>query len=268
MGIIAYGGGKFYLAPKLIELIPPHHLYVEVFAGGANLLFTKERSGLEILNDLNRNLYALYKVLSEPLSYKKWSRKVRRFLISRDIFNECKLQLQKDDIDIIDRAAIYYYLNRCSMFGMCTSFGISRGKKRATLYKDLKDAHKRLEGVIVENKSFEKIIKIYDSPETFFYLDPPYVMETRTGGKMYDHEMTNEQHELLLDLLLNIKGKALLSGYDNQLYNDKLSGWNKKKYEQLLQLGRNTMTGVNIQTRTEVVWYNYNLIDLFNQEGL
>ena len=81
--------------------------------------------------------------------------------------------------------------------------------------------------VIVEHRSALELVSRYDSPQTLFYADPPYLPETRTSETKYQHEMTQADHEALLDRLCNIQGMAVVSGYPSALYDGRLSGWRR-----------------------------------------
>ncbi|WP_329959647.1 DNA adenine methylase [Proteus mirabilis] len=110
----------------------------------------------------------------------------------------------------------------------------------------------RLRGVIIENKPALDLIKKHDTVDTLFYLDPPYVLETRVAGnRYYNYEMTNEQHSELLQTVNSVSGKVIISGYDSDLYNNKLTGWRKVTKEARISAGRGT--GI----RTECLWMNY-----------
>lgn len=88
---------------------------------------------------------------------------------------------------------------------------------------------KRLKNVLIENRDAKDIIALYDDPETLFFIDPPYVRSTRTANVVaYRYEMTDEEHIELLDSINEIKGKIILSGYDHEIYNSRLSHWQKK----------------------------------------
>ena len=96
----------------------------------------------------------------------------------------------------------------------------------------LSEISARFMRVQIENKDFREIIKQYDRPTTFFYLDPPYVSGTRKSAKVYAHEMADKDHQDLVDLLLNMKGKAMLSGYDTEIYRPlEEAGWEKHTFK-------------------------------------
>jgi DNA adenine methylase len=84
--------------------------------------------------------------------------------------------------------------------------------------------HGRLKNVALSNRPAADVIREFDGPATVFYLDPPYLQSTRASPDVYCHEMTEPQHRELLDTLLTVKGKVLLSGYASPLYDTALAG--------------------------------------------
>jgi len=208
---IAWVGGKSQLTDTIIPLIPEHKGYVEVFAGAAWLLFRKEPSKSEIINDLNGDLVRLYRVLQhhleEFLRYFKW------VLISREAFDRLK-KVDPNTLTDIQRAARFYYLVKCG-FGARVdnpSFGIgSTQAPRLNLVRieeELSAAHLRLSRVFVDNRPYADCIKRFDKPTTFFYVDPPYYdCEDYYGKGMFAKADFVKLHELLS----NVKGKWLMS---------------------------------------------------------
>jgi DNA adenine methylase len=104
------------------------------------------------------------------------------------------------------------------------------------------------------NRDFEKVIDLYDSEDTFFFADPPYLHRTRLAANVYNHEMPDEDHVRLLVKLAQVEGKVMLCGYPNDLYSEHLKGWNEHKYE--VRCGADAHQGSRGQ-RIEVVWLNY-----------
>lgn len=208
---LGYLGGKSILSRKIIPLIPPHICYCEVFAGAGWVLFRKNESKCEVINDINKELITLYRViknhLEEFIRYFKW------VLISRDEFERLKKELSETLTDI-QRAARFYYLLRLS-FGSRVdrhNFGLQRQRKPRInlirLEEDLSDIHLRLCNVTIENLPYDNIITRYDSPDTFFYLDPPYW----DCEKFYGPGIFNKDDFIKLQALLKaIHGKFIMS---------------------------------------------------------
>lgn len=117
------------------------------------------------------------------------------------------------------------------------------------LPETLKQATKRLKNAQIENLSAIEIINRYNTDDVFIYADPPYLLDTRKGY-LYKHEMTDEQHIELLKTLVKHPGKVMISGYENDLYNGILKGWEKAR--------KNTTAEKGLQ-RQEVIWMNYKM---------
>lgn len=80
------------------------------------------------------------------------------------------------------------------------------------------------------------------------YCDPPYLMETRSGGPLYEHEMSDVDHRRLLRCILDLPCLVMLSGYQNPMYSQALKGWNSIHYPVMTRGG---------SLKTEWLWYNF-----------
>ena len=232
---LCWYGGKTRLVPKLLPLVPKHQTYVEVFGGSAALFFAKDVSPLEVINDLNSGLVNFYWVLRDPEKIRKFTYLANLTPYSREEFNFCRSTWQtcKDDVK---KAHRWFVVMRESFaavggrFGLSVTAGGAVGGYLAAIQR-LPEIHKRLRHVQIENRDFRKLIQTYDRATTFFYLDPPYVLSTRKR-KAYDHEMSDEDHTELVKMLLRIKGKAMLSGYANPIYEPlKRCGWKRHDFK-------------------------------------
>lgn len=112
----------------------------------------------------------------------------------------------------------------------------------------LLQAAERLRGVQIENRPAAELLKEFNRPGVLAYLDPPYLLETRNGGKQYKCEMSRGDHIALLEVARAHKGKILISGYPSGLYSDMLQGWHRKDTYSLTQSGRK---------RKECLWMNF-----------
>lgn len=211
-GIIPWIGGKRRLAKQILPLFPAHTCYVEPFCGAAALFFMKEPSKTEVLNDVNRELVTLYRVLQNHLE--EFMRQFKWALVSRKIF-EWLQDTPPEVLTDIQRAARFYYLQRTAFGGKITgqSFGTATtGAPRFNLLRleeDLSEAHLRLSRVYIEHLGWRECIERYDREHTFFYMDPPY-----WGTEGYGVEFGIEQYELIAERLRSIKGKAIVSVND------------------------------------------------------
>lgn len=214
---LSYRGGKSLLASKILTRIPEHHCYCEAFAGAAWILFRKEESKVEIINDINTDLVTLYRViklhLEEFIRYLKW------ILVSRDEFDRFKAE-NVDTLTDIQRAVRFYYILR-NAFGSRIknpSFQINSTRRAAfnllRIEEELSEVHLRLSQVYIENMDYKSLIPRFDRPGTFYYLDPPYWgCETDYGDGIF----SQGDFLALRDILATIKGKFLLSINDNQI---------------------------------------------------
>lgn len=204
-------GGKWQLSKQIVALIPEHECYVEPFAGAAWVLFRKQQSTVEVLNDINRDIVTLYRVLQHHLE--EFVRYFRWVLVSRDEFARL-LRVEPDTLTDIQRSARFYYLQKLAFGGRVAqpTFGTATTRPpRLNLLRieeELSAAHLRLARVFVENLPYADLITRYDRPTTFFYLDPPYWgCEDYYGKAIFERE----DFARLAERLETIQGKFLLS---------------------------------------------------------
>ena len=250
-GPIRWFGGKGNMLRRLLPLIPMHETYVEVFGGGAALLFAKEISPLEVYNDIDSGLVTFFRVLRDPEKFARFYHLAAFTLYSREEYYYCR-ETWADVEDEVEKAYRWFVVARMSFGGhFAHSWGFnltghspSSGAWANTL-RLLPEIHQRFSQVQVENRDFRKIIETYDLPDTFFYLDPPYVLETRRSGG-YAHEMSIDDHKALVDILLRIKGKAMLSGYAHEVYAPlESAGWHRKDFPTVCHaVGRTRQSGL------------------------
>jgi DNA adenine methylase len=217
----AWIGGKRKLAKQIIEIMPPHQKYIEVFGGGLAVLYQKEklscRDCIEVINDFNSELINLHQVIQKyPQTL---SDRFSELLISRDLFSLFKEQVEFSNISKIDRAIRYLYLLSYSFGSRGESFAMTKSIKPKSLIRDFRIYSKRLQNVQIENLSFEKLIREYDREDVLFYLDPPYYETERYYS---NSSFSKDSHILLFETLNNIKGKFVLSynshSFIKQLY--------------------------------------------------
>ncbi len=225
---------KRWIIPKLAAY--PHDIYVEPYGGGASVLFAKPPAPVEVYNDLNGDLVEFFKILADPAQFKKFVRLVALLPHSRKMFYDYRAEYVKEKNPIV-RAAKWFYVIRKSFSGTCgRAWGhaitmSTRGMATMCsswlgVVEKLPEVHARFQRVQIEHLPALRIIKKYDTPNTLFYLDPPYIAGTRSVAQFYRHEMTDEDHAELLETILNIKGKACLSGYEHPIYQPLLdAGW-------------------------------------------
>lgn len=226
--LIPWPGGKRRLAKTILPLFPPHVCYVEAFAGGAGLLFSRDAPAkVEVINDVHGELVRLYRCVQHHLD--EFVRQFRWALTSREMFTWAKLQ-HPDTLTDIQRAARFYYLQRCC-FGAKVSgqtFGVSHTQppnfNLLRIEEELSAAHLRLARVVVENLPWQECVQRYDRTGTFFLLDPPY---WKVEG--YGVPFGMEQYEQLAETMRQLKGKAILTINDHPRMREVFAGFRTRK---------------------------------------
>lgn len=210
---IAWMGGKRLLAPKIVSLFPDDiDRYIEVFGGGGSVLFCKEKHAkLEVYNDSNGDLVNLFRCTKYHRG--ELQREISGYFNSREIFDEIKEKMNIPGFTDIQRAGMFYILNKASYGSNMRTFG---GRKRNLSADYLEKSEKRLENVVIENLDFEKLIEKYDHPKALFYCDPPY----SNAERYYDSLFREEDHERLKAVLSRINGKFILSYNDSDYIRD------------------------------------------------
>jgi DNA adenine methylase len=252
VALIPYFGGKSRLAKTIISRLPKHDCYVEVFAGGASVLFAKDTSPAEILNDLDRDLITLYRtVKNHP---EELYRQFKLTLVARDEFRRM-MEINPDTLTDIQRAARYLYLQKSCFGGKVRgrTFGTSSTNPPRlnflTLEQTIQDAWIRLAQVTIECLDFRDLIPRYDRPHTVFFLDPPYWC---IPG--YKHDFERQDFIDLGGVLRDIKGRFLMTLNDTKEVREIFSQYNIDEvpltYSMSLKLGSRK------QTRTELLISN------------
>lgn len=212
-------GGKKALRDVIVPRFPLfYERYIEVFGGGGWVLFHKPPGNdFEVYNDFNSLLTNLYRcVRDRPLELIE---ALRFVLNSREDFEITRNILATGSTaDDVQRAAYFYQLIRYSYASSLTSFG-SQPHDMWSNFPLIEQAHRRLARVVIEKKDCVKLIRQYDRPESFFYLDPPYIETERYYSNIGENGFTEIDHIRLRDALMSIMGKFLLS------YNDCPFAW-------------------------------------------
>lgn len=261
---ISWFGGKANLAEKIVPFIEntDHEAYVEVFGGGASVLFAKKKkSKVEVYNDIDEGLVNFFRVFRDPKQFKILYHLIKCTPYSRQEYNFClkNWEKAKNPVTRAYRWFIVAHMSFSGRFGQGWSYGITSKKRNyLSMIQEFETIHKRCMDFQVENMSFDKLMLRYDTPTTLFYLDPPYIPETRKSGT-YMHETTVEDHEKLVSYLVNdLKGQAILSGYRHKIYDsitDK-NGWYCKDFNVIchtvLMSGKGSKR--EEQERVETLW--------------
>lgn len=253
---LRFYGGKWKLAPWIIGWFPrTHEHYVEPYGGAGSVLLRKPRSFCETYNDLNRRVVAFFHVLRE-----RPDELVHAISLTPYALAEYTQSLDDPDpIDPLEAARRFYVRAMQGRSGPGAKYrsGWRRWKTPAgnappslswTRTTHLYQVAKRLMGVQIENEPALNIIARYDSPITLFYLDPPYPTSARSqqwGNGGYVHEMSDKDHVQLAEVLHDLCGMVLISGYPCDLYTNLYADWHMVTTE--------SYTDNNIQA-TEALW--------------
>lgn len=251
--VLKYPGAKNRLAPWICEYIPDHKVYLEPYFGSGAIFFNKVPARIETLNDLDGNVVNYFKVIRE--NQRELAYQLECTPYSRDeYYRACESDPEDTDIEKARKFAV-----RCWQGFGCSNlyrngFRSSQQSRSPHTTKEwrglperLAAAHERILNAQIENLPAAELIRRYDTEDVFMYVDPPYLHGTRKNY-LYRYEMQNIEHVELLQLLAEHPGKVLLSGYDNDLYNDMLPGWNKVQKKTQAEAGI---------SRTETLWMNY-----------
>lgn len=269
---INWFGGKYYMANDIIKLFPKHKVYVEVFGGAGHILFKKEPSEIEVYNDIDSGLYLFFKILRDENKANILKQKLDLTPYSREEFYHCR-DTWRDEQDDIEKVRKWYVTAMQSFSSNFSSWSHSKSKSSRGMSQavsqwlgkiedNLPKAVERLKVVQIENMDYKDLLKKYDGEDTLFYLDPPYIHKTRKMTYQYAHEMTDQQHEEMINILLHIKGKAILSGYDNEIYNKLLdNGWRKMFLGEYDKRGEKAINESRNKGK-EFIWINYDIQDI------
>lgn len=252
--VAKYPGSKWSLANWIIGFLPEHHSYLEPFFGTGAVLFNKPRSNIETINDLDENVVNLFECIRDnPIEL---ARRIYMTPYSRAVYDKAFNEMPDDPFE----KALNFYIRLNMGRGFRTNGervgwkNDVQGRERSYASRDwcnlpekIMQAAERLRGVQIENTPAAELIPRFNFPNVLIYADPPYVLRTR-HGKQYRYEMDDKEQDKLLDILLAHKGKVLLSGYDNDLYNARLCRWHREEticYSQACSKKR------------EVLWMNF-----------
>jgi DNA adenine methylase len=274
-GLILWPGGKGNMVGRLTSLVPYDHLYLEPFAGAMSLLMNRRPSPVEAVNDLSREIVTLARVLQDDALYADLERRLRYTLYHRDEFRRAiDIREHWEEATDVDRAWAVFVSYRQGFSGIARTEGhwgrafISNRGRAATTSKWqsaldlLPDWHARLARVQIDQIDALEFIRYWDRADAVIYCDPPYPMPTRID-ELYEHEMTLDDHEQLVETLLSCEGLVVLSCYDHSVYQPLCdAGWERFAFETALHMAGKTRqnqdrgegSALRDHPRTEVVY--------------
>lgn len=265
--LIAFGwyGGKFSHLDWLLPQLPGCSHYCEPFSGSGAVLLNREPSPVETYNDLDSEVVNFFKVLRTERE--ALIEQIALTPFSREEFGiACELD---PGLSYLERARRFYVRARQVRTGLAQTASPGRwanckNTSRAGMsgvvsrwlggIEQLGFIAERLMRVQIENRPAIDVIKLYDSLQTFFYCDPPYIHQTRGDTKSYAYEMSDKEHRELAAVLNSIVGRAAISNYDCRLMDDLYPSPKWKKIYSPEKVIHSTK-----DTRQEVLWVNYDI---------
>ena len=273
--VLRWHGGKWLLAPWIIQHFPPHRIYTEAFGGAASVLMRKPRCHGEIYNDLDDDVVGLFRVLRSECAPDLMAG-LRNTPFARSEFEDA-YEVSTDPVEEARRLIIRSFMgfgSDGSNRAVTTGFRANAHRNGTTPAQDwagLPDALsfviERVRGVVIEHRPAVEVLAQHDGPETLHYVDPPYLHATRSqknrgGGRgrggCYRHELTDADHAALLDRLVDLKGMVVVSGYPAPAYDATLAGWTRVE---------RAAHADGARARTEVLWINPRAADRLRAFG-
>jgi len=254
-----YFGGKFEMSKVLVKKIPSHKNYIELFAGGLSMFFRKSKVEWNLVNDLNRDIANFYWVISHPYLYEQFKHTAFYIINSRILYDEIEdMSLKRFIIPNVYRAAMYlFYLSACFNKRIGTGFSDNPGNWKTDILDVLELSRKKLDNVIVENMDYVEVIRKYwNKNDTFWYIDPPYVVADKE--QYYKYNFSESKHVELRDLVDEIIKRSnsnIMISYDKLPIVNELYGDSDKYYINEI----NTTYSSNSKKTTELYITNYKI---------
>lgn len=233
-------GGKGKVAQLIINYMPPHRSYIEPFGGAAHVIAQKPRAPHEVYNDIDGDLVNFIMIARDQPE--KLCRACETLPYSRELYERWKSEPMPSDP--FDRAVRFFYLNRSGIAKGNGPGTYKTGWRHSTQFtqnpavgyqsacKLISSFSERMKGVMIEHDDFRRVIEKYDSTDTLFYVDPPYIGRE----KYYAGGFTEKDHRELAEILNNIKGKAIVSYYDDPLLTELYPNWRRETFESYKQV--------------------------------
>lgn len=264
----AYYGGKVGMARRLVNLLPPHRVYIEPFFGSGAVLFAKPRSRFEIVNDLDRNIVTFFRVLREmPDALAEVCALTPH---ARDEFEGADLTGEMEDLERARRFWVRVNQSFAKTPGRRTGWSITTARTQSvpgSIIGRIGRFHAvadRLMRCSIEHCDAAELVDRLATADTAIYVDPPYLASTRNDRRQeaadYLHDMGDEAgHRRLAEVLHATPAAVLLSGYPSPLYDDLYDGWTRLDVPVMVH-SSNAVTAKRSE-RTEVIWSNRPIAD-------
>lgn len=258
--ILNYPGSKWTLAQKIIDIMPQHDTYVEPFFGSGAVFFNKPAAKVETINDIDSRIVNFFKVCRDNPN-----ELIQKILFTPHSREEYlgSYEVSDDSIEDARRLMVRCWqaigaktTDKTGWRSIIEPNGPNTAQEWKYVWERIEEVAYRLKGVQIEQQDAMQLLDRYNRLNVLAYVDPPYLLNTRSK-RMYQHEIDDDYHRELLRLLNRFKGKVILSGYESDMYNNYLTDWHKLKFKQSAEAGA---------SRMEVLWCNFEpvgQIDLF-----
>lgn len=266
-----WAGGKGGYAKKIVEMVPSGSRYLEPYAGMANVFLHLDKTyDIVALNDINSDIINAFRVVQDDAKYVELENMLTWTPYSFDEFKKALRIVKDDNASDVQKAWAFFTAQNQGFSGISKHPG-NWGRTidpKVTPEPDVWQRkvanlswwHEKLCNVYLDNRDALDFIEYWDvDEESVFYLDPPYIQDTRVSKNVYKHETSDNHHSLLVQKLLTIKGKAVLSGYEHDIYLPLLdNGWRIERFAahaSMAAKGRgSSVRGGNIPKRVEAVY--------------
>lgn len=285
-------GGKGNMIAKLLPLVPEGgRPYCEPYMGAASLFFARDPAPVEVLNDLDGDLVNLFRCLQNKETFEELRHRLMWTPYARAEFARAMDILNSDEQDPVMRAWAFFVAKNQGTSGISRTIGnwsrsfsstcgMAENTNKWIMRLSMLDAWRwRLMRVQIDNRDAIEVIRYWDCTDAVFYIDPPYHHETRSPNKknIYAVEPDHEHHVRMVDALITLKGRAVLSGYAHDVHRPlEEAGWQRIDFETAchaackgrgsgLQGSGSAMSKVK---RIESVWINPPACRIHNQNCL
>lgn len=258
-------GGKYSHLDFILPRLPRTQQYIEPFGGSAAVLINRKPSRVETYNDIDGDVVNFFEVLRENRD--ELLEKIALTPFSREELAEAVKKKHDDDLSDVERARLFFVRAGQTRSGLAQeatpgrwayckstsrrdmSGAVSRWHGRLEQLYDVAD---RLRRVQIENKPAIEVIERHDDEDALFYCDPPYPHAVRGDTNSYGHEMSDDEHRELAEVLRKCDGKVAVSGYECELYEELFEdyGWTRIDADEKIM-------HTTKETRQESLWVNH-----------
>ena len=255
-----YCGGKYFQLKWLLSLLPSCKHFVEPFCGAATVALNYNQSTITTINDINGDVINFFKVLREQ---------PEELVAQLELtpYSKAEYKLSKvATTNSLERARRFYvrvYQGFGSIMRETSGWGYAVATDHSMLTQkwikkinNMSPLITRLKNIQIDNSPATENIKRFDTADTLFYCDPPYVLTSRVESKVFnDYEMSDDEHKELASVLHNVKGRVAISGHRCELYDELYGDWQRHDKDCFLSAGNKAKN--ESKRRIDSLWCNY-----------